>query len=305
MKPANEGHQSRITVRQIQRLTHSDALALARIRREVDPDDAGIVNRSMTDMDRLVSRGGRAWILRRGRELAGFASVMPAPGLPGLYELEGFIAPASRRQGLGSKLLAVVISQLNHSGAQQLSYPVSTLSSPAGRFLIENGFYDEHVEDILVLDDLASLPTLELDDGFALLTLDRGATISHFRRLYQAAFADQAWYQPYESDQEVGQELVDPEDILFLAERDRPVGFLWLRWPALQTAEIEPLGLLPSYWGQGLGRQLMVAGLHQAARQGANQVQVAAWRANKVALTLYQRLGFRLYQQRHYLAYDL
>jgi mycothiol synthase len=237
--------------------------------------------------------------------LAGYGSVTPVPGLSGVYDLDGFIAPAYRRQGMGSALLETIITLSAGRAVKQLSVLVASLETPAAIFLMRRGFLVEHQEHLLVLDDLSDLPAVNLDQGFGLKTFDQPEAIVHFRRLYEASFGDQAWFQPYDDDQEVARDLASPDDLLFLTHDDRPVGFLWLRWPDLWTVEIEPVGLLPRYRGRGLGRQLMVAGLARAAEQGADQIRIGAWQANTVALNLYRQLGFQPARTTFYLALAL
>jgi mycothiol synthase len=305
MPALNQHDPTSITVAEIQSLTSPDVLALSRLRREGEPGHGETSSDLLDSLRRLVSGGGRAWVVRRGQSLAGYASVMPVPGLPGLYELDGFIAPAQRRQGVASAFLQTIIERLAGSDVSQLSYPVSSTETPAARFLLKNGFCAEHEEQLLVLDELSALPAVDPGPGLSLSTLACSQAIAHFRRLYEASFAGLAWFQPYEDDQEVARELADAGDLLFLADGDQPIGFLWLRWPDVQLAEIEPVGLLPAYRGRGLGRWLVVAGLRQAAQQGAGRVQTGLWRTNAVAWKLYRQLGFRPAGTTIYLAYDL
>lgn len=302
---ASKGEDAAITVREIRRLVGQEAQALARLGRDAGPDASEAAGGIVGEVRRLVNGGGRAWIMDRDRTIVGYASIMPAPGLPGLYELDGYIAPAYRRQGLASHLLTTIVDRLADSPVRQLSYPAPDAQAPAAHFLMKNGFFVEHEEQRLVLDDLSALPAIELDRGFSLLTLARRQAVARFRQLYEASFGGLAWYQPYEDDREVARDLADAGDLLFLADGRRPVGFLWLRWPELASAEIEPVGLLPAYRGRGLGRQLVLVGLRRAAQQGADRVSVVAWRTNLAALTLYRQLGFRPAESKLYLAYDL
>jgi mycothiol synthase len=279
--------------------------------REVYPAEEMNADRQARRVARLLERGGRAWILRCKSSVAGFASVTPTPGLVGLYELEGFIAPGLRRQGLGRQLFQSVVSDLAGSAARQLYCTLVSRNSadspdsPAAGFLSALGFYDEHEERYLTLDALENLPPVRLGDGFRLRTYGRAKAVSRFRRLYEAAFSGLSWYQPYESDGEVAADLADAGDLLFLEYGRQSAGFLWLRWPEVDVAEIEPVGLLPGYRAQGLGRQLMLAGLHQAVTQGAQAVNVGVWRQNEAAIGLYEWLGFRETNRKLFVAYDL
>ena len=78
-----------------------------------------------------------------------------------------------------------------------------------------------------------------------------------------------------------------------------------MHWPELDQVEIEPLGILPEYRRQGLGRSLMIAALEKMAERGAIQVSVGVWLENKAAIRFYERLGFMPDQTVTYLAYNL
>ena len=188
---------------------------------------------------------------------------------------------------------------------RQLYHPLSSTESPAARFLTALGFYAEHEEQVLALDALEKLPPARITLGYALRTLARGEAIDRFRRHYDMVFAGLPWYQPYDSDQEVAADLASAGDLLFLDHGRQAIGFLWLRWPDLDVAEIEPVGVLPQYQGRGFGRQIMLAGLNMAAQQGGRKVMVGVWSQNAAALALYERLGFRETTRKLFVAYDL
>ena len=64
---------------------------------------------------------------------------------------------------------------------------------------------------------------------------------------------------------------------------------------AHRTAEFEPVGTHPDYRRLGLGRAMLLHGLHRVRAAGANHATVACLGApgHPRALGLYQSLGFR------------
>jgi len=257
------------------------------------------------NIERLIQRGGRLWILRRADRIAGFGAIAPTPGLPGLYFVDGFIARAHRRLGLASHLLRTMIDDLAGGEVLRIYHSLSSSDSSAAHFFAAQGFHKEHEELLLRLDSLADLPPARLESGFACRALPRTQAIARFRQLYDASFSGQPWYQPYETERDVAVELAEADDLLFLFHGKEPVGFLWLRWPDLDVAEIEPVGVLPAYRGRGLGRQLVLAGLNRAAESGARSATVGVWQENAAAIHLYRALGFREIGRTLFVAYDL
>jgi mycothiol synthase len=284
---------------------NKDAPELTRIHNEIYRDEVIFSNRFRRRLASLQKSGGRIWTILVDGKPVGYASVQPVPGLEGIFDLQGYIDPKYQRNGLGGHLLNHLLADLEGSPTRQVSHPVNDIGEPAALFLKQHGFFIEHVEIFLTLDMDRRLPANELPAGYTLKNYSRPTAISHFRDLYDKVFSDYPWYQPYESDSQVSAELADSTDILFLLHHRQPIGFLWIRWLGLDRAEIEPLGILPAYQRQGLGRSLFLAALEEMAKGGARHVSVGVWQDNEAAIRFYEGLGFIPDQTVTYLAYNL
>jgi ribosomal protein S18 acetylase RimI-like enzyme len=73
----------------------------------------------------------------------------------------------------------------------------------------------------------------------------------------------------------------------------RAVGMVSCTSPDAGAAELISLWVAPEARGQGVGDSLIEAVVAWAARQGADRVVLAVWQANRQAIALYQRHGFR------------
>ena len=283
----------------------AEAAALARLYATLtDPDAATLLLPPAAFARRLQADhpgGVRYWLAYRDRRPVGYASVSPAPGLPGVYDLDGGVLPDHRRQGGGSRLLMAIVGALRAQGARRQSHPTPSLDTQAARFLLSHDFVVGHREMQLQRADLEALSVPALPPSIRLQTFARPVAADHFRHLYEAAFRDSPWYQPYHSAAEVETELDRATDLLFLTAGSRVVGFAWLRGPLDGVGEIEPIGLIPRWRGQGLGRVLLLAALDRQRRRGAARAQVALWRDNERALALYRSLDFRPVGQRYFL----
>lgn len=280
---------------------------MIRLCRPDDLPDLCLLARSFTPP--LLVVGGMAWTIERQGGLVGYAAITAAPGLPGVADLSGFIAPDWQRQGLGRRLLRFVCRQARQLGFTQLSCALPALNTPAALFLNRCGFYLEHEERRLVLRDLSGLPSLRVPPPFTVSTLPLNAAVRQFRQLYDACFGPHPWYQPYEDDAEVAAEMGDtygdPAALLFLQHGEQPVGFVWVRRLPASVGEIEPIGILPAWQGQGLGRALLLYALHRLREQGVQTARIATWSQNLPALHLYQSVGFQQSASLFYLARDL
>jgi mycothiol synthase len=281
-----------------------DLMTIWAVEPPVEPLTAPALERWLAAM---VADGGRGWLARQDSRAVAFGWTERVPGLPGVLSLNGFVANARRRQGIGGALLARIVAETGPG--HQLSYPVTHLASPVARFLGQNGFTLEHSELRLLLTDPPDLDAPALPAGLSLVTHSGDRAARLFRQLYQASFAGHPWYQPYDDEREIWSELRaiggEPADILFLRLNNQYIAFAWLRQPEPNVGEIEPIGVVSAAQGQGYGRLLLAHAIQRLIQRGARQVRLGVWADNAAAIALYERAGFRPVSSLHYLARDL
>lgn len=118
-----------------------------------------------------------------------------------------------------------------------------------------------------------------------------------------AAFADhpeQGGMDAANLAERMAQPWFDPAGLLIAVDADqRMLGFHWTKLdPSTREktgkllGEVYVIGVSPSAHGQGVGRQLMDAGLDHLAAQGSEQVILYVESTNTPALALYESLGF-------------
>ena len=247
------------------------------------------------------------WVGEIAGEVMGYTAVSTVPGLPHVRVLRGFIAPQWQRQGFGTQLLQHLIENLRReirdwsvTGSLQLSQCTDDIESAVYHFLCHHHFFIEHQEHHMVLQ-LTKYPSPHLPN-LTLVTLPRSQAISQFITLYDASFGPHPWHQPY-TLAEAAASLYAPQDLLFLYHLDEPIGFAWTKMLAAGEGEIEPIGIVPSWQGQGYGRFLLQTALHNLTRRAATRVRIGTWDSNKAAHHLYHSLGFKLDYTLTYLAY--
>jgi len=81
------------------------------------------------------------------------------------------------------------------------------------------------------------------------------------------------------------------------AGRVRLAGYLGY-WLLIDEMHISTLAVHPDLRGQGVGERLLLAGLEQARRQGADLATLEVRPSNSAALGLYRKLGFELVGRR-------
>jgi mycothiol synthase len=243
----------------------------------------------------LALEEGRAW---------GCARVMPVPGLPAVRDLELFVAPERRRQGVGSLLWQHTLQELAaEPRVCRVSAAVRARRTPLAHFLTHHGFYLEHVEWEMSRPLSDELPEPSWPAGYRLTTFRRAVAIRHFLALYGASFSQTPWYQPFSRD-EVEETLQGPADLLFASTAGEAVAVAWLRVTG-QSGRIEPIGVVEAHQGKGVGRALLEAALSVLRQRGVTTVRLGVWKRNRTAIHLYRKLGFRRRRRTFFLAYDL
>jgi len=289
---------------EIREIRSDETAALFVVHAAITPTDAGQMLDWTQELEERLETGGRAWVVARGRRLAGYALIDPVPGLPGVYDLTGGIVPARRRQGWGGRLLEHAKTAALEAGARQLSYRVNELADEPAPFLLKRGFCVEHEECLLEMDDLDGLPPVPDEPAADLITLPADETVAQFVRVYDTSFGDVAWAQPY-SEAEVAASLVAADDLLFAFVDGAPVGVVWHEVLPDGRGRIEPIGIVAGQRGRGHGRRLLLAALHNLRRRGARVVEIGLWRQNAPAMNLYIGLGFKEAANWYYLACDV
>ena len=225
-----------------------DVAALFVVYAAITPTDAGQLLAWTQGFEEWLESGGRAWAVGRGRRLVGYAIVDPVPGLPGVFDLEGGIVPARRRQGLGTMLLRHLQREAGKANVRQLSCRVAGLEDETAQFLLKRDFHVEHEECLLELADLNGLPPLPDRLPIELRAFPQVQAVSEFDRIYEESFSGMPWSQPY-TEAEVAAALARPEDLLFAVAEDVWCGTsCCLTVAAALSQSVLPAGIRAREW---------------------------------------------------------
>lgn len=69
-------------------------------------------------------------------------------------------------------------------------------------------------------------------------------------------------------------------------------------WLIEDEAHVATIAVHPDFRGRGLGRHILLAALHDAARRGAAMATLEVRESNRPAINLYQQLGFEIVGRR-------
>lgn len=271
----------------IRKARTTDAAALLPLFPLAFPDGAN----TLRQVKELLNAAALLLVAEVNGAVVGFAAALPVPGLPDQVDLGGAVAIGWQRQGIGSALLKALVEEGRRQGFRTITYALDDSQDPSAPFLHQCGFTLHHEEWELFRSGDLAVPVGHLPDGWERRRGVGDAAAPLFRQLYDASFGPHPWFQPY-SDEELHHLFRQQGLPHFLWQGEQPVGFIWA-WVDDGIGIVEPVGVIPSHQGRGLGRQLLLLALHDFQQQAVSQVKIGAWRENAAALHLYQSLGFR------------
>lgn len=207
------------------------------------------------------------------------------------------VHPSKRRQGLGSRLFAYVEAQDPVGDATlQCSAPGTWIVGTA--FLEKNGFVAMNV-DLEMYRRGPPPPPLEPPVGYTLRPYAQTPSDdTAWRALHDDGYRGTHGFQPMTpSDHEAGRSM--PGFHLWLAEKDGAVCGLC---ETVATDDgsgglIESVVVGSNHLGRGLGRVLVIAGMHTLAQQGFGKIDLRVYDDNTPAKALYRSLGFETYAE--------
>lgn len=182
-----------------------------------------------------------------------------------------------------------------------LETTVRDADAHAQRLLRDHGFVEDPMRPWMRLNDrrLGDIEHPMLPRGYRLKTVaDYGGDITKRVAVHQRSWAELGTRVSVETYPAVMQTWPYRSDLDFVLEADdgTPVAFA-LGWYDEQTSvcEFEPLGTDPVYRRRGLGRALLLLGLHRFRDVGADHALIASRGDEGMPLpvVLYESAGFR------------
>ena len=246
-----------------------------------------------------------------GTQLAGYAHLKC--GLAGeAGTAEVVVDPAWRRQGVGTALVRVLETALEH-----LAKPLQLWShghlDPARAFALRDGYSTVRelwqMHRLLRSGDDGSLPAVSLPEGFHARAFVVGQDEEAWLRVNARAFVDhpeQGRMTRQDLDQRIDEPWFDAAGFILIEDTRSPAPVLaashWTKVVQAQSPQTSPalhplgevyvVGVDPAYQGLGLGRAVTVLGLAHLREQGLTEAMLYVDADNRAAVATYARLGF-------------
>jgi mycothiol synthase len=214
------------------------------------------------------------------------------------------VHPASRRAGLGGRVVRALLDRLVEAGSPdggRLRVWAHGEHPGAAALATRFGFTRDRVLWRMRRGlDTPPLAAPELPDGVRLRPFVVGADEPEFLRVNNAAFdwhPEQGGWDVNQVKLREAEPWFDPEGFLLAVDaEDRLLGFHWTKVHTEGRppfGEVYVVGISPAEQGLGLGRLLTLTGLHHLASLGLDEVILYVESDNAAAVRVYERLGFR------------
>ncbi len=229
-------------------------------------------------------------------EVEGYVDVNVEPAL-GRAIVTGYVEPGQRRGGLGGALYRRAEERARQAGVGVVQVNVSEKDRETGKVLEGHGF--AVVRRFVEMDVDVSALADEVTPRYPIRGLGAGEE-ARLADIQNRSF-DGSWGFSPNSVEEIahntrgGQEARD--GVLLALDGERTAGYCWM---ATQSSgendeprgRVTMIGVDPDYRGQGVGRDLLRAGLAHARDRGLRMVRLTVDDENRTAYNLYVSMGF-------------
>jgi len=228
--------------------------------------------------------------------LVGYALVHPEPRV-GRTVATGGVLTSHRGRGIGRRLVRKALQWAELLKASVVHIQAPSDGADAHHILVTEGF--RTVRRYWQMRRQADeVPSQELPESFSFRSLSLGQDEEALTELQNIAFGQNWGFSPNTVEEiraRVRLKRCDPEGIIFVADRSRLVAYNWTMTAsgdAGSTGWIAMTGVHPDYTGRGLGRAVVVAGMHYLKAKGVDGIELEVDSENVPARALYLKLGF-------------
>lgn len=255
-----------------------------------------------------------------GDEMIAYAEIYCEHRPPVRPYLYGYVHPAHRGQGYGTRLTQWGLQrarQLINQVPSEARVVLQSFSQHSdGRQLLEDfGFVNTRQSWIMEIEFDAPPDPPTLPDGMRLITMAEGATLEDIARLHQKTFQDHRGFQPKPLTEALagwkvvvaGVSNFDPALYAIIKVGEQDVGVITVNPVAGESedlGEVGILGVVSAYRRRGIGGQLLNFAFHRLYARGQVGCTLNVDAASLTGATrIYERAG--MYKKQVFYAYEL
>lgn len=252
------------------------------------------------------------WIAESNGELVGYGVALEQPSRR--CTLYVVVHPATRRKGLGSQLLELIIARAREVGSRNLLIYANEHNDASHAFLTKQDFLPVGSSGVMRVPAELEVPSFEFPAGFTLKRYsevnDPLILLAALNECYLGMWGHQHNDRPTEEELRSPRFLkyYDADDILLLFDTERTVtGICSVKSEGRKDESdgvmdlLDAPGVIRKYRNLGYQRQLVLAGLRHLREHGQRAVKLEFYGDDEKMLDIYRGLGFEMLQR--YVAY--
>jgi mycothiol synthase len=278
-----------LTVAVVSQLSEAEINSVLRLRADAEAVDQIVaLNEAAVLRLRRPHRTTRHLLVSEDGDLVGYAQLeLGTEWSTGQL----IVSPSHRREGVGTQLLRRLIME---SPTPLRVWAMG--DTPAARALAMGVGMVRRRELLIMerrLDD--ELPEPVIPPGVQIRTFVPGQDEREWLRVNAAAFAshpEQALIDLDDLNDRLAESWFDARGFFVATKDGSMIGFHWTKQHQDQLGEVYVLGIAPWAARRGLGKALLLTGLHWLQQQGNSRVKLYVESDHQAAIELYLTYGF-------------
>lgn len=239
------------------------------------------------------------FVAKMNGEVIGYSSTLPEMQIKRAV-LNGLVHPLHRRKGTARRLLSMSVARAREWGAETAQVNIPEGKTAARFWLLSQGFRlaRRFLELEIPLEHIPA-PDPETWSIRGLLCGEEG----RLAEIQNRSFLGTWGFNP-NTTEEIAHRVhmggCTPEDVRVAVIQGKIVAYCWTRTrgpgngsAAARRGQVHMLGVLPEFRGRGLGKKVLIAGLHRLMQRGVEMADITVDTQNLAARALYESACFR------------
>lgn len=241
------------------------------------------------------------WVAERDGNLIGCVVVFLEPGI-GRALVDGLVHPRQRKKGIATDLFAHASEHARKAELKVAQICIPQTNQAARNLMKRLGL--QFIRRFIGMKlDLTTNPLPDITPATYTIRHLHPGEAQLLTDIQNRSFADAWGFNPNTTEEisyRINLSSCTPEDILIACLGDIPIGYCWTRTfvekhaaPKGMKGEIHMLGVDPDFRKQGVGRNVLLAGLSHLKGKGITIIELTTDGEDPVASPLYESVGFQ------------
>jgi mycothiol synthase len=241
------------------------------------------------------------FVAERGGSLVGCVSVFLEPEI-GRALLGGLVHPLHRKMGIGTRMYDHARRHARKAGIEVAQICIAETNQSAKNLMQRLGL--QFIRRFIGMEmKLSANPLQDITPGDYTIRQLLPGEVQALTDIQNRSFADAWGFNPNTLEEiayRINLSSCTAEDIIMVYQGSHPIGYCWTRRLIDENVsterikgEIHMLGVDPDFRKQGVGRNVLLAGVSHLKSRGITHIELTTDGEDPVAGRLYESIGFK------------